>query len=166
MTNDITTGAHNDIERATTIARRMVAEYGMSDLGPIQYENSQHDVFLGRDYLAEKNFSDQVALEIDREVRQIIDSCHKKATELLSQNRELLEKIARHLVEIETLTREDIYEIYTTGKLDWWERKKANEEAKKIAAEKEQELKAIYEKQLEAMKNANNTDSSEDKKEE
>ena len=171
MTNDITTGAHNDIQRATNIARKMVAEYGMSDLGPIQYENSQHDVFLGRDYLAEKNFSDQVALEIDREVRTIIDNCHKKATEILTENRELVEKLARHLVDIETLTREDIYEIYTTGKLDWWERKKANEEAKKIAAEKEQELKAIYEKQLEAMKNANasttqESNDKEDKKEE
>ena len=161
MTNDITTGAHNDIERATSIARKMVAEYGMSDLGPIQYENSQHDVFLGRDYLAEKNFSDQVALEIDREVRMIIDDCHKRATEILSSHRDLVENLAQHLVAIETLTKEDIYEIYTTGKLDWWERKKANDEAKKIAAEKEQELKAIYEKQLEAMKN-----SKDDKKEE
>ena len=166
MAKDITTGAHNDIERATSIARKMVAEFGMSDLGPIQYENSQHDVFLGRDYLAEKNFSDQVALEIDREVRSIIDECHKRAKEILEEHRDLVENLAKHLVDIETLTKEDIYEIYQTGKLDWWERKKANEEAKKIAQEKEQELKAIYEKQLEAMKNANNSNNNEDDKKE
>lgn len=154
MTNDITTGAYDDIKRATKIARAMVAEYGMSDLGPVQYEQGNHSVFLGRDYMNEKNFSDQVALEIDREVRRIIDECYNEAHRVLEENKELLENIAKHLREIETLTKEDIYEIVNTGKLEWWEKKKAKEEAKNIALEKEKELQEIYQKQLEAMKEA------------
>ena len=153
MSNDITTGAYDDIKRATKIARAMVAEYGMSSLGPIQYENSSHEVFLGRDYMGGKNFSDQVALEIDREVRKIVDDCHKKAIEVLTENKDLLMNIAKHLVEIETLTKEDIYEIVNTGKLEWWEKKKAKEEAKKLVDEKEKELQDIYKKQLEELKN-------------
>ena len=162
MCNDISTGAHNDIQRATRIARAMVAEYGMSSLGPIQYEDSSHNVFLGRDYMTEKNFSDQVALEIDREVRKIIDECHEKATKILNDNKELLIRIASHLKEVETLTKEDIYELYQTGKLEWWEKKKAKAEAKRIADEKEKELQAIYEKQLAAMKEARSDNSSSD----
>ena len=72
---DISTGAQNDFEKATKIARSMVTEYGMSKLGPVQYEKSAGSVFLGRDYMAEKDFSDQVALEIDNEVRDIINTC-------------------------------------------------------------------------------------------
>lgn len=154
MTNDITTGAYDDIKRATKIARAMVAEYGMSDLGPVQYEQGNHSIFLGRDYMNEKNFSDQVALEIDREVRRIIDECYNEAHRVLEENKALLENIAKHLREIETLTKEDIYEIVNTGKLEWWEKKKAKEEAKQIALEKEKELQEIYQKQLDAMKDA------------
>ena len=148
---DISTGAHNDIERATKIARAMVAEYGMSKLGPIQYERQSGSVFLGRDYMADKNFSDQVALEIDNEIRTIIDECYNKAKEVLSANADLVKLIATHLMEIETLTKEDIYELVNTGKLEWWEKKKAKAEAERIAKEKEQELQDIYKKQLEAM---------------
>ena len=153
MANDITTGAYDDIKRATKIARAMVSVYGMSSLGPIQYEDSSHSVFLGRDYMSEKNFSDQVALEIDREVRKIVDECHAKAKEILAENKELLVRIASHLVEIETLTKEDIYELVNTGKLEWWEKKKAKDEAKKIAQDKEKELQDLYQKQLDALKN-------------
>lgn len=151
MCNDITTGASNDIERATAIARAMVTRFGMSRLGPIQYERGGQEVFLGRDYLAEKNFSDQVALEIDKEVQAIIDESHKKATKVLKENKELLELIASHLYVIETLTKEDIYELLETGKLAWWEKKKARQEAERIAKEKEAELQEIYNKQLESM---------------
>src|SRR5574344_656367 len=75
--DDITTGAENDIERATKIARAMVCEYGMSDLGPVQLEQRESSVFLGRDYNKSRNFSDQVAFEIDQQIRKIIDSCYK-----------------------------------------------------------------------------------------
>jgi len=151
MCNDITTGASSDIERSTAIARAMVTRFGMSRLGPIQYERGGQEVFLGRDYLAEKNFSDQVALEIDKEVQAIIDESHKKATKILKESKDLLELIASHLYEIETLTKEDIYELLETGKLAWWEKKKARQEAERIAKEKEAELQEIYNKQLESM---------------
>ena len=163
MTNDITTGAHNDIERATRIARAMVTEYGMSKLGTIQYERGSQEVFLGRDYMNNKNFSDQVALEIDREVHDIITECHDKAHKVLTENKDLLENIANHLMDIETLTKEDIYELVNTGKLEWWEKKKAKEEAKRIAEEKEAELQEIYKKQLEAMEEAKKNSDSENK---
>ena len=123
--DQVTTGAHNDFQKATYIARAMVTEYGMSSLGPIQYERNTGNVFLGRDYMTDKNFSDQVALEIDQEVRKIISECYDLGEETLKENRKLLDLIAQHLVEIETLTKEDITELVETGKLGWWEKKKA-----------------------------------------
>ena len=150
---DVSTGAHNDFQKATAIARAMVTEYGMSNLGPVQYEKPTGSVFLGRDYMSDKNFSDQVALEIDNEVRRIIEECYEKARVVLKENELLVHLIANHLIEIETLTKEDIYELVETGQLSWWEKKKAKAEAERIAKEKEQELQDIYKKQLEAMKN-------------
>jgi cell division protease FtsH len=154
MTNEITTGAHNDFQKATQIARAMVTEYGMSKLGPIQYEKSSYEVFLGRDYMKDKNFSDQIALEIDQAIREIIDDCYKRAQKILTDHKDTLILIANHLMEIETLTKEDIYELADTGKLGWWERKKAKAEAERIAQEKEEELQEIYRKQLKAMEEA------------
>jgi len=154
MTNEITTGAHNDFQRATAIARAMVTEYGMSKLGPIQYERTSREVFLGRDYMKDKNFSDQVAMEIDQAVREIIDTCYQRARQVLTDNQDLLVLLADHLMEIETLTREDIYELANTGQLQWWEKKKAKAEAERLAKEKEEELQEIYRKQLEAMEEA------------
>ena len=121
--SDISTGASNDFENATKIARAMVTEYGMSELGPIQYEQPNGSVFLGRDYLKDKNFSDQVALEIDKEVRQIIESCYAKAKEVLQNNQDLLKTIAEYLLLVETLTKSDIDEINTTGHLKWVDEK-------------------------------------------
>ena len=121
--SDISTGASNDFENATKIARAMVTEYGMSELGPIQYEQPNGSVFLGRDYLKDKNFSDQVALEIDKEVRIIIESCYAKAKEVLLNNQELLKTIAEYLLLVETLTKSDIDEINTTGHLKWVDEK-------------------------------------------
>jgi len=122
----VTTGAYNDFQVATHIARSMVTEFGMSDLGPIQYESAGGNVFLGRDYFKEKNFSDQVAHEIDKEVRHIITTCYEKARALILNNRDLLDKIAHYLVEVETLTKADIDEITSTGRLSWWDDKNGN----------------------------------------
>ena len=133
--NEMSTGAHNDFQKATAIARAMVTEYGMSDLGPIQYERQTGSVFLGRDYMSDKNFSDQVALEIDEAVRKIINECYEIGKQTLIENRALLDLISKHLVEIETLTKEDIDELVNTGRLDWWERKKAKMEAARLEAE-------------------------------
>ena len=91
---EITTGAHNDFEKATKIARSMVTEYGMSDLGPVQLEHQSEGVFLGRDYNKSRNFSDIVAHEIDEEIRKIVGECYQKATEILKENKDLVKLIA------------------------------------------------------------------------
>lgn len=117
MFKEVSTGASNDFQRATKIARAMVTEYGMSSLGPVQYEQPQGSVFLGRDYMKDKNFSDQVALEIDRETRRIIDECYAEATRILTENMDLMKLIAEYLKKVETLTKADIDEIASTGHL-------------------------------------------------
>ena len=130
---DVTTGAYADFQSSTRIARAMVTEYGMSSLGPVQYEHSGGSVFLGRDYLKEKNFSDQVALEIDKEVRKIIEECYEKAKTVISENRGLLDAITHYLLKLETLNKSDIDEIASTGHLKYWDDKealKAAEQAK------------------------------------
>ena len=114
---EVTTGAHNDFEQATKIARSMVTEYGMSDLGPIQLEQNEGSVFLGRDYNKSKNFSDAVALEIDKEVRRIIDEQYKVAKKIISDNLDLLELIANTLLEYETITKEQIDYLVNYGKM-------------------------------------------------
>ena len=114
---EITTGASDDFKKATNIARAMVTEYGMSDLGPMQLEQRSESVFLGRDYGKTKNFSDQVALEIDKEVRKIIDECYKQAQKILKENKDLVNLLADALVERETLTKEQIDSLVKTGKI-------------------------------------------------
>ncbi len=110
-------GAQNDFERATKIARSMVTEYGMSDLGPIQFEHQESSVFLGRDYNKSRNFSSQVAFEIDQEMRKIIENSYEKTKKIISSNRKLLDLIANTLLEKETLTKEEIDSLVETGKL-------------------------------------------------
>ncbi len=106
--NEITTGAHNDFGKATKIARSMVTEYGMSDLGPIQLEDREEGVFLGRDYNKSRNFSNEVAHEIDEQIRKIISDCYNKAQKIIKENVDLLKLIAETLIEHETLTKEQI----------------------------------------------------------
>ena len=114
---EVTTGAHNDFEKATKIARAMVTEYGMSDLGPLQFEQQEGSVFLGRDYNKSHNFSNEVANEIDMEMRKIIDECHAKATKIIKENMDLLKLIAESLLEQETLTKEEIDYLVANGHL-------------------------------------------------
>ncbi|MBR4445006.1 MAG: ATP-dependent zinc metalloprotease FtsH [Solobacterium sp.] len=109
--DDVTTGAVNDFERATNIARDMVTLYGMSDLGPIKYDSGNENVFLGRDYNSPSNVSGQVAFEIDQEVRKIVNECHDKAKEVINAHRTELERIAEALMEYETLTAEQIQKV-------------------------------------------------------
>ena len=117
---EISTGASDDFKRATQIARSMVTEYGMSDLGPVQFEHKSGEVFLGRDYTnSNKNYSDTVALEIDKEIRKIINECYKNAKDILSKNKGLVEALAKTLYEKETITKEEIEEVvreYNEGK--------------------------------------------------
>ena len=115
---DVSTGASNDIERATRLARLMVTEFGMSELGPIQYERDTGSVFLGRDYAStQKNFSTQIAFEIDKAVRQIIEEAHERATKLLNEKKDQVILIAETLLERETITAEEIEALCATGKL-------------------------------------------------
>ena len=126
--NEISTGASDDLKRATKIARSMVTEYGMSSLGPMQFEHRSESVFLGRDYNQTKNFSDQVALLIDQEVKKIIDECFKRAHEIVSKEKKLVEVLANRLITNETLTKEeieDLVEANSNYKI------KSNEEVKK-----------------------------------
>jgi cell division protease FtsH len=116
---DPTTGAENDIEKATGIARAMVTEYGMSDLlGPQQLGRKNGEVFLGRDFGHEPNYSEQVAASIDAEVRRMIDDAHQRARDILTLHRETLDALASALVEKETLEGEELAAII--GPLPSW----------------------------------------------
>jgi cell division protease FtsH len=109
IVGDVTTGAANDIERATKVAKQMVTEYGMSDvIGPLTLGQKQHEVFLGRDFQSQPDYSDQVAFEIDNEVRRLIDEAHDEALEILREHREKLDRLAAILIEQETMEREEV----------------------------------------------------------
>ena len=112
---EATTGAYGDFEEATKIARAMVTEYGMSDLGPIQFERQESSVFLGRDYNKTQNFSHEVAKQIDEEVRKIITEQFAIAKKTIKENMDLLELIAETLLEYETITKEQIDYLVKNG---------------------------------------------------
>lgn len=115
--NEMTTGAHNDFEKATKITRAMVTEYGMSSLGPVQFEHQESSVFLGRDYNKSRNFSSQIAFQIDEEIRKIIGEQYDRSKKTISENMDLLNLLANVLIEKETLTKEEIDHLAKHGKL-------------------------------------------------
>jgi cell division protease FtsH len=111
--NRITTGASNDLERATEIARKMIMEYGMSgDLGPMTYGEREEMVFLGRSIAEHRNYSESVALKIDTEVRQVINKAYNRALEVMSVHRDLLDKLAHQLELQESLTEEEVDALF------------------------------------------------------
>jgi len=116
---EVSTGAHNDFQRATSIARSMVTEYGMSDkLGPMQFGQAQGgNVFLGRDFNSEQNYSDAIAYEIDQEMQSIIKEQYVRTKEILTEKRELLDLIAKTLLEVETLDAGQIKHLKEHGTL-------------------------------------------------
>jgi cell division protease FtsH len=115
---EVSTGAHNDFQRATGIARKMVTEYGMSDkLGPLQFGQVQGQVFLGRDLHNEQNYSDAIAYEIDLEIQRIIKECYERARKILTENRDKLDLIAKTLLEVETLVAEQIKYLVEHGSM-------------------------------------------------
>lgn len=136
--NEITTGAHDDFKKATKIARKMVTEYGMSNLGPMMYDEPSENTFLGRDYTKNQNFSDFVAHEIDDEMRSIINSCYDKTKKIITENKDLLKLIAETLLEEETITKEQIEYLVEHGHLEEKEDTKNTEEKqnKKVTKEK------------------------------
>jgi cell division protease FtsH len=108
---EITTGAGNDIERATGMARRMVCEWGMSDLGPATYGKKEEAIFLGREFAQHQDFSEATAVEIDREVKRILEKAYKTAHEIITSNKNALDRIARKLLERETLEGWEVNDI-------------------------------------------------------
>lgn len=111
--DDISTGASNDIERATKIARAMVTTYGMSDeLGPMAYGTDDEEVFIGRDFNKMRNYSEEVAAKIDKEMRRIIDNAYNKTETLLSQNMEKLDRVAQALLEKETISGKEFEMLF------------------------------------------------------
>ena len=109
---DVTTGASNDLERATQIARQMVTQFGMSDrLGLVTLGRKQHEVFLGRDIMEDRNYSEEIAYAIDQEVRSIIDECFNLAKNILTEHSERLEEITTLLLEKEVLEGDELDEL-------------------------------------------------------
>ncbi|MET3683744.1 cell division protease FtsH [Alkalibacillus flavidus] len=115
---EASTGAHNDFQRTTSIARKMVTEFGMSEkLGPLQFGSSGGQVFLGKDIQNEPNYSDQIAYVIDQEVQAIVNACYERAHQILSEHKEQLEVIAQTLLEVETLDARQIKGLFENGEL-------------------------------------------------
>ncbi len=137
MLDDITTGASNDIERATKVARKMVAEWGMSDnIGLISFGDGG-EVFIGRDYQKTVPYSDDLANKIDKEVKSVVDNAHKQALEILKEKRDVIEKVRDILLEKETIYKEEFEMLYNGASV---------EDVKLAIDKKEEEKRAIQEK--------------------
>ena len=116
--DDISTGASNDLERATSIARNMVTRYGFSEkLGPMVYGNDQSEVFLGRDFNSNRNYSENVAAEIDAEMREIIEGGYQKSKDILEEHMDQLHLLAKYLMKFEKIDSND-FEILMKGEMD------------------------------------------------
>ncbi|MGA9225289.1 MAG: ATP-dependent zinc metalloprotease FtsH [Mesobacillus sp.] len=143
---EVSTGAHNDFQRATGIARKMVTEFGMSDkLGPMQFGQAQGQVFLGRDLNNDQNYSDAIAYEIDLEIQSIIKGCYERAKNLLTEHRDKLDLIANTLLEIETLDAEQIKNLVDHGRLPDRNVSIAKDDMKVTINTKKDEMPAIEE---------------------
>ena len=106
--NTMTTGAGNDIEQATELARKMVCEFGMSEMGPITFGKKEEQIFLGREIAQHRDYSEDTAIKIDQEVRKLVNNGYTTAKQILSDNRDTLESIARALIEREVLDANEI----------------------------------------------------------
>ncbi|HCC33428.1 MAG TPA: cell division protein FtsH, partial [Clostridiales bacterium] len=116
--NEISSGAHDDLEKATRLARKMIMEFGMSEeLGPLTFGQKYDSPFLGRDMARDRDYSEEVAAAIDREIRAVIHECYTRATELLQKHRDRLEQIADALLERETLEDQDLEEVLGKAEL-------------------------------------------------
>ena len=153
---EVTTGAHDDFKKATKIARSMVTEYGMSNLGPMMLEEPDGNTFLGRDYTKNRNISDTVAHEIDEEMRSIINNCYEKTKKIITENKDLLALIANTLLEEETITKEEIDYLVKNGHLK-------KEEIKDEIKEQDQKQEDAPKKEKKA--NKKKTDSKQNKSE-
>ncbi|NLI66306.1 MAG: ATP-dependent zinc metalloprotease FtsH, partial [Tissierellia bacterium] len=140
---DISTGAQNDIERATKIARKMVTKYGMNDvLGPMSYGTDEEEVFLGRDFASGRSYSEEVAATIDREMRKIIDSAYHKAEKLISENMDILHRIAEALLEYETIDAKEFEAVFRGEEIRKVEENDKPEEAIETLEDEDKSLEA------------------------
>ena len=155
---EVTTGAHDDFKKATKIARSMVTEYGMSNLGPMMLEEPDGNTFLGRDYTKNRNISDTVAHEIDEEMRSIINNCYEKTKKIITENKDLLALIANTLLEEETITKEEIDYLVKNGHLK-------KDEVKDETKEQEQKQKQEDAPKKEKKPNKKKTDNKQNKNE-
>jgi len=136
---EVSTGAHNDFQRATSIVRKMVTEYGMSEkIGPLQFNGSGDQVFLGRDMQSDSGISDAIAYEIDQEMQSLINECYEKAKQILTENQDKLELMAQTLLEVETLNADQIKSLFETGKLPEIVESEDEEEVQTTEGEKEE----------------------------
>ncbi|WP_026908553.1 ATP-dependent zinc metalloprotease FtsH [Paucisalibacillus globulus] len=167
---EVSTGASNDFQRATGIARRMVTEFGMSDkLGPLQYSSGGGEVFLGRDIGNEQNYSDAIAHDIDQEMQNFVNYCYDRAKTILTENRDKLELIAQTLLEIETLDARQIKSLFDNGVLpepEEFEEETTDQEVKvNINSKKEDESVDSYDEAKEKAEDKLRKEIEEDKEE-
>lgn len=167
--DDISTGASNDIERATEIARKMVTQYGMSDkLGPINYGGSAHEVFIGKDLAQSKNYSEEVAAQIDEEVREIVHSCYEKCEKLLREHYDTLSRVANALIVREKISGEEFEKLFEGAPLD----DKPSDEPRTAEAQKQAQFRPAPEQTEQAADDVkqetkqNETNHTEEKKQE
>lgn len=167
--DDISTGASNDIERATEIARKMVTQYGMSDkLGPINYGGSAHEVFIGKDLAQSKNYSEEVAAQIDEEVREIVHSCYEKCEKLLREHYDTLSRVANALIVREKISGEEFERLFEGAPLD----DKPSDEPRTAEAQKRAQFRPVPEQTEQAADDVkqetkqNETNHTEEKKQE
>ena len=141
---EISSGASNDLQRATSLARQMICEYGMSgELGPMTFGHRQDQVFLGRDIGRDKDYSEEVAAKIDKEIRKFIDEAYQKTESVLNENMDKLHLIANALIERETLEGEEIDQLMKYGKILEKEETSAEPAAETAAAEPVAETDAV-----------------------
>lgn len=146
--NEVSTGAHNDFQRATGIAHKMITEYGMSDkIGPTQFTSGGDEVFLGRDIQSEQGYSDAIAHVIDQEMQEIINKCYERAKSILTEYNEQLELISQTLLEVETLDAKQIKSLFEEGVLPPEPEKDEDDEQNDVKVTiKSKEDEASYEK--------------------
>ena len=139
---DISTGASNDIERASKIARQMVTKFGMSDkIGPISFGSDHDEVFIGRDFVQSRYVSEHVAAEIDEEIRTIIDDCFNKCKDLISSHMDKLENVAQALMKYEKISGEEFETIFNGGKIKE-EAEEENKNSEAVSSETAENVKA------------------------
>ena len=130
--NEITTGAANDLEKASELARKLVKEYGMSSLGPVSFGEKGEMVFLGKEISEQRNYSEEVAAKIDKEVAKFIEDAQKQASQILQKERKILDRLAKTLIEKETIEREEFEKLVKSDKAEKTEKPKKPSKIKRV----------------------------------